>query len=111
MIFVLNFIFLIILSACHSGSNTIKLTELEQHGKNIYYANCIVCHNVNPRLAGAIGPDVANSSLELITDRVMRTEYPKDYKPKRQSKLMVALPQLEKELPALHAYLNSFKKQ
>ena len=102
------------LSACQKGSNGVKLpakpTELEMKGKLVYLNNCIVCHNQNPILPGAVGPEIAGSSLELLTAGIMKVEYPEGYKPKRQSKLMVALPQLEKDIPALHAYLNSFKK-
>lgn len=111
MIFFLNLLVLVIsLSACQKGSNEVPLSALELRGKTIYLSTCIACHNVNPRIAGSIGPDIANSSLELITARVMRTEYPPNYKPKRQSKLMVPFPQFEKDIPAIHAYLNSFKK-
>jgi mono/diheme cytochrome c family protein len=98
------------LSACKNGGNEAPLSDLALHGKSVYLSNCIACHNQNPTLAGSVGPDIANSSLELITARVMRAQYPANYKPKRQSHLMIALPQLEKEIPALHAYLNTFKK-
>jgi hypothetical protein len=37
----------------------------------------------------------------------MKISYPPNYVPKRKSKSMIALPQLEKEIPAIHAYLNS----
>jgi mono/diheme cytochrome c family protein len=71
---------------------------------------CIACHNANPTLAGSVGPDIADSSLELVTSRVMSVAYPPGYKPKRQSKLMVPFPQYQKEIPAIHAYLQTFKK-
>lgn len=76
-------------------------------GKTVYQTNCTACHAPDPKMPGALGPDVAHSSQELIEARVLRTEYPKDYKPKRNSHLMTALPQLKADIPALAAYLNS----
>lgn len=98
------------LSACKPGSNEVTYSALEQRGKTVYMSVCIACHNANPTLAGSVGPDIAESSLELITKRVMSVSYPVGYKPKRQSKLMVAFPQYEKDIPAIHAYLQTFKK-
>jgi mono/diheme cytochrome c family protein len=111
VIFFLNLIILLVsLSACNKSGNETKISELEMHGKSIYLSQCIVCHNPNPNLAGSVGPDIANSSIELLTARIMKLEYPPQYKPKRQSKLMLALPHLEKDIPAIHAYLKTFKK-
>ncbi|MGZ3789329.1 MAG: c-type cytochrome [Bacteriovorax sp.] len=87
------------------------LSPLEQRGKSVFMTNCTACHNQNPTLAGSVGPDIAGSSLELITARVMHQSYPPGYKPKRSTGLMPALPFLQADLPALHAYLNSFAKK
>ncbi len=103
-------LFIISLSACKNADNEVKLTPLEQKGKSVYLSNCIACHNPNPTLAGSVGPEVSHSSLELLTARIMKAEYPPNYKPKRQSNLMPAMPELQNDIPALHAYLNSFKK-
>jgi mono/diheme cytochrome c family protein len=114
MIFYRNLFFLfciVSLPACKNAGNETKLSALELKGKSAYLANCIICHNPNPLLAGSVGPEIANSSLELITARVMHAGYPAGHKPKRQSRLMAALPMLEKDIPAIHAYLNTFKKQ
>ena len=81
--------------------------QLIVRGKSIYTLNCIACHNANPKLDGAIGPSINGSSLELIQARVMNASYPAGYKPKRTTSQMVALKHLEKELPALHAFLNA----
>lgn len=81
--------------------------ELVAKGKGLYIANCSACHNMDPRKAGSIGPEVAGSSLELLEFRILKNEYPPNYVPKRQSRSMVALPHLKDGLPALHAYLNS----
>jgi mono/diheme cytochrome c family protein len=79
--------------------------DLAKRGRSIYMANCIACHNQNPTQDGALGPAIAGSSRELIEARVMRAEYPPGYTPKRESKVMVALPHLQNELDALAAYL------
>lgn len=81
--------------------------ELVKAGRGAYNANCIACHGVDPTRDGALGPAVAGSSLELLTARIMRSEYPEGYAPKRPSRLMVPLPHLEERLPELAAYLNS----
>lgn len=99
----------LIFSACTKEER--PLTDLEKRGKTVFVSNCIVCHNQDPRLAGSVGPDIAGSSLELVSARVMHQSYPPGYKPKRATKIMPALPFLEKDLPAVQAYLNSFTKR
>ena len=81
--------------------------ELVKAGRGAYNANCIACHSVDPTQDGALGPAVAGSSLELLTARILHSEYPEGYTPKRPSRLMVPLPHLEERLPELAAYLNS----
>lgn len=78
---------------------------LADRGKRSYVANCIACHNINPKLDGPIGPAVAGSSLELLTKRVLDTKYPDGYKPKRPTKVMAPMPHLKEDLEALQAYL------
>ena len=80
--------------------------QLSERGKSIYISNCISCHNIDPTKDGTIGPAVAGSSAELVEARLMRAEYPANYKPKRETRVMVALPHLQKEIPALSAYLS-----
>ena len=78
---------------------------LAARGRQIYQANCIACHALDPRQPGAVGPDIAGSSLELLRAKVLRNEYPPGHRPKRDTKAMVPLAHLEPELPALAAYL------
>lgn len=101
-----------LLSSCSKKAGEKPLTALESQGKASYMSNCIACHNPDPTLVGSVGPDVANSSLELLTARILHKSYPPGYIPKRKSGLMPELPFLEHDLTALHAYLNnsSFKK-
>ena len=91
--------------ACGPGSGSSGQSALAKRGKAVYQTNCIACHNVNPAVDGAVGPALAGSSLELLQAKVLRNEYPPGYTPKRDTGAMVPLPHLEKELPALAAYL------
>ena len=50
---------------------------------------------MDPRTDGSLGPAVAGASLELLTARVLRAEYPAGYTPKRETRVMVPLPHLE----------------
>jgi mono/diheme cytochrome c family protein len=80
---------------------------LVERGKTIYKTNCISCHNPQPSKTGAVGPDVAGSSLELLESRILTVKYPEGYKPKRGTALMPAMPYLKNEIQALHAFLTS----
>lgn len=100
---------LLLIIACNKEAQR-PLTPLESQGKAVYMSVCISCHNPDPRLVGSVGPDVAFSSKELLTARMLHQAYPPGYKPKRETGLMPNLSMLEKDIPALHAYLNSFKK-
>lgn len=111
-----NFLFLVgaasllSLVSCQKSEPSKPLTSLESRGKAVFISNCIACHNPNPRLDGSIGPAIAGSSLDLINHRVLTRDYPPGYKPKRSSEVMPDFPQLKPDVPALHAYLNSFTK-
>jgi mono/diheme cytochrome c family protein len=73
----------------------------------VYAANCLACHAADPARDGALGPAVAGASRALIEARVLRAEYPPGYTPKRDSRVMVALPHLAGDLDALEAYLSA----
>jgi mono/diheme cytochrome c family protein len=79
-------------------------------GKALYQSRCTSCHNTNPTKPGNIGPDIASSSLELITLKTQKREYPKGYKPKRKTRVMPRIVLTEKQLKELHAYISSFAK-
>jgi len=83
-----------------------ELSEAAQRGRSVWMANCVACHATDPTKAGALGPDVAGSSRELIEARVLRAEYPPGYTPKRSTHAMVALPHLAGSIDDLYAYLN-----
>jgi len=81
------------------NNETLTLGSDPERGKVIYYANCISCHNYNPKKPGSIGPQIYRSSKEL--------KYPKNYKPKMPTKIMPLLPHLDKEIANLYAFLNA----
>jgi mono/diheme cytochrome c family protein len=84
--------------------------EAVERGRRLYVANCTACHNNDPALPGAIGPEVAGSSRELLEARILRAEYPPGYTPKRSSNAMAAMPFLEDGIDDLTAYLGSVAK-
>jgi mono/diheme cytochrome c family protein len=80
--------------------------QLAERGRTLYMSNCIACHNPNPSQDGALGPAVTGASAELIEARVVDGTYPEGYTPKRDTQVMIALPHLKPEIPAIAAYLN-----
>lgn len=65
----------------------------------------------NPTKPGSIGPDIAGSSLELITLKTQKRQYPTGYKPKRKTRIMPQIKLSDNQLKALHQYINSFVKK
>jgi mono/diheme cytochrome c family protein len=77
-----------------------------QRGRAVFVANCVACHNNDPSKDGPIGPAIKGSSRELVESRVLSTDYPPNYKPKRPTKVMPQFPFLKDEIPYLAAYLR-----
>jgi len=88
-------------------NETLTLGSDPEKGKVVYYANCISCHNYNPKKPGIIGPQIDRSSKELLSNKINFGKYPKNYRPKRSTKIMPLLPHLDKEIANLHAFLNA----
>ena len=76
-------------------------------GKAIYYLNCISCHNLDPKKQGSIGPQIYGSSKELLSKKILFGKYPKNYKPKRSGGAIPIMPNLDKEITNLDAFLNA----
>jgi mono/diheme cytochrome c family protein len=100
---ILFFSFLLV--AC-TKTPSVPQTPAEK-GRTLYNAHCIACHNVNPRLDGAVGPALYGSNLDLLQHRVLEAKYPAGYTPKRATHIMQPLPFLKDEIPNLQAYLNA----
>ena len=89
-------------------NNTIALTTDIEKGRMVYFANCVSCHNNNPKKPGSIGPEVYGASIDVLAQKIVFGKYPENYRPKRTSKIMPLMPHLNKEILNLHAFLNSF---
>ena len=88
-------------------NNTVTLTADFEKGRMVYFANCVSCHNNNPKKLGSIGPEVYGVSIDVLTQKIVYGKYPENYRPKRPSKIMQSMPHLNKEISNLHAFINS----
>jgi len=75
-------------------------------GKAVYNTLCIACHNPDPALAGAIGPEIKGASRDLLEARVLRAEYPQEYQPKRDTKMMPPMAHLANDIVHLTEFLK-----
>ena len=89
-------------------NNTVALTTDIEKGRMVYFANCVSCHNNNPKKPGSIGPEVYGVSIDVLTKKIVSGEYPENYRPKKTSKIMPSMPHLSKDISNLHAFINSF---
>ena len=78
-----------------------------KRGRQAYVTYCIACHSPDPSKDGPLGPAITGSSSELLEARVLRSTYPPGYVPKRDTQVMVAIPQAAEDLDDLTAYLNA----
>ncbi|MGH7318998.1 MAG: c-type cytochrome [Candidatus Rokuibacteriota bacterium] len=92
------------LSAC-SDAGTGGSAEA-QRGRQIYLAQCVVCHADDPAQNGPLGPAVKGSSPQLLEARVVRGTYPPGYTPKRNTAVMQSMPHLASSVSDLAAYLR-----
>ena len=88
-------------------NNTVALTTDIEKGRMVYFANCVSCHNNNPKKPGSIGPEIYGVSIDVLTQKIVYGKYPENYRPKRPSKIMPSMPHLNKEISNLHAFINS----
>jgi mono/diheme cytochrome c family protein len=93
--------------ACSGGEPADEAAALVKRGKVVFETNCTACHARDPRVDGPVGPANACASAELLAAKVIHNRYPAGYTPKRDTQAMAPLPHLEKEMPALAAYLQS----
>ena len=68
------------------NNETLTLGSDPEKGKIVYYANCISCHNYNPKKPGSIGPQIYRSSKELLSKKINYGIYPKITNQKDQPK-------------------------
>jgi len=53
-----------------------------------------------------VGPPVKGASRELVEAKVLNGSYPPGYPPKRPTKIMVPIPAVAPDIPALAEYLH-----
>jgi mono/diheme cytochrome c family protein len=92
--------------ALMAGCQQQDLSPQAARGRQVYQAQCIVCHNPDPAQTGAVGPALKGSSRELIEAKVLRGSYPSGYTPKRPTAVMPPMPQLADDIPPLSEYLK-----
>ena len=94
-----------------SGPRSVDLDK----GRRIYFSNCISCHNKDPNLKGAIGPEIKNVPYEVLESKVLTGKYPEKlptgFIPKRKTQLMRPIPKIKDDLKVLHAWIVSMNKQ
>ena len=91
----------------NNQKNSVALTNDIEKGRTVYFANCVSCHNNNPKKPGSIGPVVYGVPIDVLTQKIVSGKYPENYRPKRPSKIMPAMPHLNKEISNLHAFINA----
>ena len=92
----------------NNQNNSVALTNDIEKGRMVYFANCVSCHNNNPKKPGSIGPVVYGDSMDVLTQKIVSGKYPENYRPKRTSKIMPLMPHLNSEILNLYAFINSF---
>ena len=95
----------------NNQKNSVALTNDIEKGRMVYFANCVSCHNNNPKKPGIIGPVVYGVPIDVLTQKIVSGKYPENYRPKRTSKIMPLMPHLNSEISNLYAFINSFKKK
>ncbi len=91
----------------NNQKNSVALTNDIEKGRTVYFANCVSCHNNNPKKPGSIGPVVYGVPIDVLTKKIVSGKYPENYRPKRTSKIMPLMPHLNSEISNLYAFINS----
>ena len=92
----------------NNQKNSVTLTNDIEKGRMVYFANCVSCHNNNPKKPGSIGPVVYGVPIDVLPQKILSGEYPENYRPKRTSKIMPLMPHLNSEISNLYAFINSY---
>lgn len=74
-------------------------------GKDVFELHCLGCHG--EKGVGNFGPNIQNSSEELIKLKTQEGKYPKGYKPKRDTTLMPIIKLSSDEIKALNKFLKN----
>ena len=85
----------------NNQKNSVALTNDIEKGRMIYFANCVSCHNNNPKKPGSIGPVVYGVPIDVLTQKIVSGKYPENYRHKRTSKIMPLMPHLNSKISNL----------
>ena len=91
----------------NNQKNSVALTNDIEKGRTVYFANCVSCHNNNPKKPGSIGPVVYGVPIDVLTEKIVSGKYPENYRPKRISKIMPLMPHLNSNISNLYALSQS----
>ena len=97
---------LLSLALAGAGCGRDELSPSAERGRQVYLAQCIACHAMDPSQPGPVGPPVKGASPELLETKLLRGTYPPGYKPKRPTALMPLQPQAAREIAALADFLK-----
>jgi mono/diheme cytochrome c family protein len=97
---------LLALAVAVGGCSESKLSPVAERGRQAYLGYCVACHNTDPAQPGPVGPALKGSPRELLEAKVLNGSYPPGYTPKRPTKVMVPIPAVASEIPALAEYLR-----
>ncbi len=89
-----------------SGCGQEGLSPSAARGRQVYLAQCIACHAMDPATPGPVGPPVKGASPELLEAKVLKGTYPRGYKPKRPTAIMPPQPQVAADIDALADFLK-----
>jgi mono/diheme cytochrome c family protein len=97
---------LVVLVLTAGGCSESGLSPSAERGRQVYLAHCVACHNSDPAQPGPVGPPVKAASRALLEAKVLKGTYPPGHTPKRSTTVMVPLPALAPDIPALADYLR-----
>lgn len=78
--------------------------------QRLYERNCTKCHNMDPSKAGPIGPELVTTPQSVFRTKIVHGTYPKDYVPKRKTKIMPKFKLFDWQVDSLYWYVQMFKK-
>lgn len=78
---------------------------LASKGAQLFRIHCAACHGLRGQ-GGSMCPPNKDASLELLKLKVLEGRYPKDYKPKKGSRVMPKFPFLKNDIENIFEYLK-----
>ena len=89
-----------------AGCGQEGLSPSAARGRQVYLAQCVACHALDPSKPGPVGPPVKGASRELLQAKLLKGTYPPGYTPKRPTTIMPPQPQIAPDIAALADFLK-----